>query len=99
AILSMSRIRYISQFLVSTMLILLTYCLMYLGLDFIRYGTIHEIHWYNLTWFGINFVLCLLAYPLIYTNEKIFGFLSDISLLELADINSKLLKELFLRAP
>jgi hypothetical protein len=99
AILSMARVRYISQFFISALLIFMTYCLVYLGFSFIRSGEISEIDWRSFLWFGGNFILVLLAYPLIYANEKIFGFLSDISLLELADINNKLLKELFLRAP
>jgi putative nucleotidyltransferase with HDIG domain len=52
--------------------------------------------------FGL-FILCGLAtlfvQPLIYIYEKIFGLVSDVSLLELSDTNSKLLKELSNRAP
>ncbi|MGZ5243556.1 MAG: HD family phosphohydrolase [Bacteroidia bacterium] len=99
AMLSMARIRYISQFFISALLIFMTYCLVYLGFSFIKSGLIKTVEWDIFIWFGGNFILTLLAYPLIYANEKIFGFLSDISLLELSDINNKLLKELFLRAP
>ena len=55
--------------------------------------------WLTLLLGWLPFILLLLAYPLIYANEKVFGFLSDISLLELADLNNKLLRELFLHAP
>lgn len=52
--------------------------------------------------FGL-FILCGLAtlfvQPLIYIYEKIFGLVSDVSLLELSDTNTKLLKELSNRAP
>ncbi|WP_417860520.1 HD family phosphohydrolase [Winogradskyella sediminis] len=52
--------------------------------------------------FGM-FILCGLAtlfvQPLIYIYEKIFGLVSDVSLLELSDTNTKLLKELSNRAP
>jgi putative nucleotidyltransferase with HDIG domain len=41
----------------------------------------------------------LFAYPLIFVFEKIFGLISDVSLLELSDINSHLLRELALKAP
>jgi hypothetical protein len=99
AVLSMARIRYISQFFISALLIFMTYCLVELGFSFIKSNLIKEISWGTFVWLGGNFILTLLAYPLIYANEKIFGFLSDISLLELSDINNKLLKELFLRAP
>ncbi|WP_179020122.1 HD family phosphohydrolase [Winogradskyella forsetii] len=52
--------------------------------------------------FGL-FILCGLAtlfvQPLIYIYEKIFGLVSDVSLLELSDTNTKLLKELSNKAP
>jgi hypothetical protein len=51
----------------------------------------------------IYFVLCGLAmlfvWPLIYVFEKVFNLVSDVSLLELSDTNSKLLKELSNKAP
>jgi cyclic-di-AMP phosphodiesterase PgpH len=98
-VLSLSRLRYISQFFISSLLIFLAYSLIYFGISFIKTSTFREVEWQGLQWFGINFILSLLAYPLVYVHEKIYGFLSDISLLELADIHNKVLKELFLRAP
>jgi putative nucleotidyltransferase with HDIG domain len=99
AIISMARIRYISQFFSSSMLIFFSYCVTYFGILLIHSSNIYQMHWKDFMWFGGNFILTLLAYPLIYTNEKIFGFLSDVSLLELSDVNNKLLKELSVRAP
>lgn len=99
AVLSMMQIRYISQFFVASLLILMSYCLIYLGISFMQSSILQEVQWTIFLWFGANFILTLLAYPLIYANEKVFGFLSDISLLELSDINNKLLKELSVRAP
>ncbi|MDQ3073233.1 MAG: HDIG domain-containing protein, partial [Bacteroidota bacterium] len=99
AILSMARIRYISQFFVSALLIFMMYSLTYYGISFMQSSTVEDVQWSQLVWFGGNFLFTLIAYPLIYVNEKVFGFLSDISLLELSDINNKLLKDLFTRAP
>ena len=49
------------------------------------------------------FILCglgtLFVHPLIYIYEKVFGLVSDVSLLELSDTNSKLLKLLSDKAP
>ena len=49
------------------------------------------------------FILCGLAtlfvQPLIYIYEKLFGLVSDVSLLELSDTNSKLLKALANQSP
>ena len=43
--------------------------------------------------------MTLFAQPLIYLFERLFKLVSDVSLLELTDTNSKLLKELSDRAP
>lgn len=52
-----------------------------------------------LLYFGINSVLFLLSYPLMYLVEKMFGFVSDVTLLELSDCNNPVLRELSERAP
>ncbi|WP_420574220.1 HD family phosphohydrolase [Kordia sp.] len=61
-------------------------------------GNLHVIWVYFM-----QFMLCGLAtlfvQPLIYIYEKIFGLVSDVSLLELSDTNSKLLKRLANEAP
>ena len=44
--------------------------------------------------FAISSMLVLLAYPLIYFTEKLFGFISDFKLLELCDLNQPLLRML-----
>ena len=65
----------------------------------IHEGSLEAMHWET---FGM-FVLCGLAtlfvQPLIYAYEKLFGLVSDVSLLELSDTNTKLLKELSNVAP
>jgi len=73
-------------------------------ITYFAFFVIHEGQLTGLKWdvFGL-FILCGLAtlfvQPLIYIYEKIFGLVSDVSLLELSDTNSKLLKELSNRAP
>ena len=61
-------------------------------------GNLHVIWIYFM-----QFMLCGLAtlfvQPLIYIYEKMFGLVSDVSLLELSDTNSKLLKRLANEAP
>ncbi|MBO3117503.1 HDIG domain-containing protein [Winogradskyella sp. DF17] len=71
---------------------------------YFAFFVIHEGQINNLKWetFGL-FILCGLAtlfvQPLIYIYEKLFGLVSDVSLLELSDTNTKLLKELSNKAP
>lgn len=99
SILAMSRIRYLSQFFIASILIAFAYYVSFLGLKFIEVSAFQSIQWTNLLWFTGNFVLTLLAYPLIYAHEKLFGFITDITLIEYADINKRILRRLSMRAP
>jgi len=84
---------------ISVAQITLVYIIAYFSFYIIHEGNIVELKWET---FGL-FVLCglamLFAQPLIYIYEKIFGLVSDVSLLELSDTNSKLLKLLADKAP
>ena len=99
SILAMSQIRYLSQFFIASILIAFAYYISFLGMKFIEVSAFQSIQWTNLLWFTGNFVLTLLAYPLIYAHEKLFGFITDITLIEYADINKRVLRRLSMRAP
>ncbi len=88
-----------SQIFISATLIFLTYSLAFIGITIIQEGGIDVMTWHDFAWFGISAMLTLFSYPLIFVFEKIFGFISDVSLLELSDTNGKLLRELASRAP
>lgn len=49
--------------------------------------------------FLISSLCVLFAFPLIFLFEKVFGFISDFTLLELCDLNSPLLRELSQKVP
>lgn len=87
------------QFLISSLLILATYIIGHIGLVLTRNGSFSNIYWTDLTPFVVSVGLTLLAYPLIYAFEKLFGIVSDLTLMELTNSNSKLLRELSLKAP
>ncbi|MFT6716580.1 MAG: putative nucleotidyltransferase with HDIG domain [Saprospiraceae bacterium] len=88
-----------SQLFITSMVILLSYSLCYLALNIVIEGDFEKIDWFTFGWLAISAFLTLLAYPVIYIFEKIFGFVSDVTLLELADTNNKLLRELSRKAP
>ncbi len=88
-----------SQIFISAALIFLTYSGAYTGISIIQEGGTDVITWNDFAWFGVSAMLTLFSYPLIFVFEKIFGFTSDVSLLELSDTNGKLLRELATRAP
>lgn len=75
------------------------YMLGYLAFYIIHEGGIDGIEIENFGYFVLAGLATLFAHPLIYFYEKLFGLVSDVSLLELSDTNSKLLKELSNKAP
>ncbi len=79
--------------------ITLVYVLAYVSFHIIHEGTIGNIDLIIVILFVISGFATLIVHPLIYAYEKIFGLVSDVSLLELSDTNSELLKELSNKAP
>jgi hypothetical protein len=70
-----------------------------LGISLIKEGTVGAIEWIKFLPFVFSVLLSLLAYPLIYLFEKLFGITSDITLIELTNTNTSLLRELAFKAP
>lgn len=77
----------------------IVYCCSYAGLRLMAAGSLDAINLKNITRLGISATLSLFAFPLIYFIERVFGYTSDISLLELSDTNSPLLREMAVKAP
>lgn len=96
SILNMSRR---SQFFISVLMIFLSYSISFIGVAILHEANFRSIDWTNLKWFLGNSIITLFAFPLIFIFEKAFGFLSDVSLMELADSNSPLMRELSMKAP
>jgi hypothetical protein len=79
--------------------ILLIYCISYLAFYAVNQGGVVGWEWDKFIYFLLSSLAMLFVWPLIYIYEKLFGLVSDVSLLELSDTNSKLLKELSNKAP
>ncbi|MCM5663826.1 HD family phosphohydrolase [Galbibacter mesophilus] len=79
--------------------ITLVYIIAYFAFYIIHEGNFDNIHWVTFGLFVLNGLATLAAFPLIYIYEKLFSLVSDVSLLELSDTNSRLLKELSDKAP
>lgn len=99
AIFTTIRAHYWSQFFASNAYILITYLIGFLAVSLMQSGSVEDIKLTNMGMLTLNVLLTLLAYPLIPIFEKLFGFVSEITLLELSDINKPLLKDLSLKAP
>lgn len=88
-----------SQFLLSALLIYATYVVGYIGISIIHEGSFLNIDWSHLVWFLVSVILSLIAYPLIYAFEKLFGITTEVTLMEFTNINNPLLRELSYKAP
>jgi len=88
-----------SRFFYSMLYIYLTYIIAYMGISLVQEGNFQTLNWPVFGWLGVNVFLTLLAYPLIPLLERIFGFTSPITLVELSDMNRPLLRELAIKAP
>lgn len=75
------------------------YIFAYFSFTIIQEGDLSEINYETFIIFLIGGFATLFVQPLIYAYEKLFALVSDMSLLELSDTNSKLLKELSNKAP
>ena len=98
-ILTISELYKRANLFISVGQITLIYILGYFAFFVIQEGNIQTLQWENFGYFILCGLATLFAHPLIYFYEKIFGLVSDVSLLELSDTNSKLLKELSNKAP
>ncbi|MBR9921107.1 MAG: HDIG domain-containing protein [Bacteroidetes bacterium] len=88
-----------SKFFRSMLYIFLTYSLAYVGLVFMQEGQLEWDDSSYFIWIFLNVFLTLLAFPLVPLLERLFGFTSSISLVELSDMNRPLLRDLALKAP
>lgn len=98
-IFSIANLRNRSQLFVSVIAILFAYFLLHVLLILITSGDFISIRGTDFVYYAISALLVLLAFPLIFLFEKIFGFVSDVTLMELADTNNPLLRELAEKAP
>ena len=87
------------QFFITVLMIFLSYTISFIGVSILHEANFKSIDWMNLKWFLGNSIITLFAFPLIFIFEKSFGFLSDVSLMELSDSNSPLMRELSMKAP
>ena len=70
-----------------------------LSLDWIRNNDLTKISYSEYNYISINGLLLFCSYPLLYLIEKAFGFTSNITLIELSDMNKVLLRKMSEVAP
>ncbi len=75
------------------------YMITYFAFSIIKEGNASQINLDYFVLFAMNGLLSFLSIILIYIYEKVFGLVSDVTLLELSNTNTKLLRELNEKAP
>ena len=98
-ILTVSELYKRANLFISVGQITLVYIIAYFAFTVIQEGNIDDMKPEVFLTFLLGGLATLFVQPLIYVYEKIFGMVSDMSLLELSDTNSKLLKQLAEKAP
>ena len=98
-IFSVEHLRRRSRLFAVIALLTLVYLSAFTGFALMMDGNPKSIHLKEITALSIGAALSLFSYPIIYVIERVFGYTSDVSLLELSDTNSPLLRELSLKAP
>lgn len=88
-----------SQLIRCAFFIFTSYTIGYLSITLYQEGDFQKINWIMLLYFGINFILLMFTYVLVYMLEKMFGYVSTITLVELSNINTPILKKLSEMSP
>lgn len=88
-----------SQLLRTALLSFLAYVLAYAVVRIMTDGTLDQFEWRVIGIFAINAVVLSFVYIMILVIEKMFGFTSTVTLVELSDINNPLLRRLAEEAP
>ncbi len=99
AIYSLRELSQRSQLLRTALLVFLSYALLYFALELIHEDDLTKLNTRMYIYFMINGILLLFVYPLLLLLEKTFGFTSDVTLVELSNINTNLLRKMSEVAP
>ncbi|MDG1953906.1 MAG: phosphohydrolase, partial [Polaribacter sp.] len=98
-ILTISELHKRANLFISISQITLVYMITYFAFSIIKEGNASQINVNYFMMFAANGVLSFLSVFFIYMYEKIFGLVSDVTLLELSNTNTKLLRALNEKAP
>ena len=99
AIYSLRELSQRSQLLKTALIVTLSTMLCYLSIELIHGHSLQNLYWGTYTYMFINGVLLLFAYPVMFLIEKIFGFTSNVTLVELSNINNEILRRMSEVAP
>lgn len=99
AILSLKELSSRSQMFRCVFITLLIYAITYMCYELIIESDFSKMKYNMYIYFTISAILMLFVYPMMFIVEKVFGFISNVTLIELSNLNSKLLQKMSQEAP
>lgn len=99
AIYSLRELSQRSQLLKSAFFVTVSSMLFYLSMDMIHERSMSQIEISTYIYIFANGVLLLFAYPLMFLIEKLSGFTSNVTLVELSNINNEIMRKMSEVAP
>lgn len=99
AILHLKHLERRSQLLVTAFIVFISYSILYTAIFITSEGQLEGMNSSVFLRFLLNAIFLTVAYPLLYLIEKTFGFISNVTLIELSNTNNTLLRELSQVAP
>lgn len=99
AIYSLRELQYRSQLFKTAFIVTIVSMAMHAAYEMMHVPTMGDIDTSALNYLIVNGTLLLFAYPMLYLVEKMFGFTSDITLIELSNTNNDLLRRMSEVAP
>lgn len=94
AIYSLRELSQRSQLLRTALIVVISYTILYFAFELIQEDHLTKLNTRMYIYFVINGILLLFVYPLLFILEKTFGFTSNVTLVELSNINNKLLRQM-----
>ena len=99
AILSLKELSSRSQMFRCVFITLMTYAIVYMCYELIIESDFSKMKYNMYMYFSVSAALMLFIYPMMFIVEKVFGFVSNVTLIELSNLNSKLLQKMSQEAP
>jgi len=99
AVFTLNKLHKRSHLVISAFAVFISYSVIYISMALVQEGSLETINWKILEWFAISSFFIFIVYPLIDIFERIFGFVSDVTLIELSNTNQPLLRKLAEEAP
>lgn len=88
-----------SKYFFTSAIVFVVYVIMRITMSLIFDGGMENVGWNEIGVFAMNALFTMLTLPLIFLFERVFGFVTYMTLLELSNTNSPLLRKLSSEAP